>query len=200
MKVLVIGATGTVGAAVARALHPSHQVVAASRNGPLRIDLEQPASMEALFADVPELDAVVCCAAGGPLVDLASVTDEAFADGIRGKLLGQVALARRAVHHLRVGGSVTLTGGTFSAPLPGGSLGALINSGLAGFVRNAAAELPRDIRLNLVSPGWITETLEDLGPAGAELANGALGTPASTVAQAYVRVVEGAMSGQVIHP
>ncbi|EOS97534.1 hypothetical protein K530_43523 [Streptomyces noursei CCRC 11814] len=194
MKVLVIGATGTIGSAVAQALEASHEVVRASRRGPLRTDLEDPSSLDALLDGVPDLDAVVCCAAGGPLVDLATVTDDAFADGLQGKLLGQVALARRAVRHLRDGGSITLTGGTFAAPLAGGSLGALVNSGLAGFVRNAAGELPRRLRINLVSPGWIKETLEGMG------ADGAAGTPVAEVARAYVDVVEGTMRGQVVRP
>ncbi|WP_405667449.1 short chain dehydrogenase [Streptomyces sp. NBC_01166] len=197
MKVLVIGATGTIGSAVAHALEASdtsHQVVKASRSGPVKVDLEDPSSLDALFGDLPDLDAVVCCAANGPLVDLASVTDAEFTDGVRGKLLGQVALVRRAVRHLRDGGSVTLTGGTFSAPLAGGSLGALVNTGLEGFVRNAAAELPRNLRLNLISPGWIKETLESMG------ADGAGGTPVSEVARAYVTVVEGTAQGLTVRP
>ncbi|MFE7273411.1 short chain dehydrogenase [Streptomyces sp. NPDC057623] len=194
MKVLVIGATGTVGTAVVGALEASHQVVRASRKGPVKADLDNPASLDALFAEVPDLDAVVCCAAGGPLVDLVAAPDDEITAAVRGKLLGQVALARRAVRHLRDGGSVTLTGGTFPAPLAGGSLGALINAGLEGFVRNAAAELPRNLRINVISPGWIKETLEGMGmdPAG--------GTPVTEVARAYVEAVEGAAQGQTIHP
>ncbi|MFE4217270.1 NAD-dependent epimerase/dehydratase family protein [Streptomyces sp. NPDC056844] len=95
MKVLVIGATGTIGSAVARALEASrHQVVKASRRGPVKVDIEDPSSLDALFDEVADLDAVVCCAAGGPLVDLESVTDEEIAAGVQGKLLGQVALER----------------------------------------------------------------------------------------------------------
>jgi hypothetical protein len=102
--------------------------------------------LDGLFDDVPHTKAVVSCAASGPLVDLGTVTDDDFAAGIRGKLLGQVALVRRAAHHLPDGGSITLTGGVFASPLPGGSRGALVNSGLEGFVRNAAAEMPRGVR------------------------------------------------------
>lgn len=194
MKVVVIGASGTIGRAVAGELEEAHEVLRVSRGGPLRADLADPASLDALFAEVPEPDAVVCCAANGPLVDLGTVTDDEFAAGVRAKLLGQAALARRAVRHLRDGGSVTLTGGTFAEPLADGSLGALVNGGLEGFVRNAAAELPRGLRINLVSPGWVKETLESLGMDGAD------GTPVAEVARAYVSFVEGAERGRVVRP
>ncbi|WP_329169721.1 short chain dehydrogenase [Streptomyces decoyicus] len=194
MKVLVIGATGTIGSAVASALEASHQVVKGSRRGPVKVDMEDPSSLDALFDEVPDLDAVVCCAASGPLVDLESVTDEEIAAGVQGKLLGQVALVQRAARRLRDGGSITLTGGTFTTPLAGGSLGALVNTGLEGFVRNAASELPRRLRINLISPGWIKETLEGMGADGNE------GTPVYEVARAYVTSVEGTAQGQTIRP
>ncbi|QDY77295.1 short chain dehydrogenase [Streptomyces qinzhouensis] len=193
MKVLVIGATGTIGSAVADVLTAaSHQVVRASRTGPVVVDLDDPATLDAVFSTVTGLDSVVCCAAHGPLVDLESVTDEEFAAGAQAKLWGQVALARRAIRLLPDGGSITLTGGTFSAPLARGSLGALINSGLEGFVRNAAAELPRGLRINLVSPGWIRETLEGMGADGSD------GTPAADVARAYADLVEGTARGRIV--
>ncbi|MFM9608743.1 short chain dehydrogenase [Streptomyces sp. V2] len=195
MRVLVIGATGTIGRAVSEALAARHEVLRASRGGPLRADLAAPATLSRLLEEAGPLDAVVCCAASGPLIpllDLPAFPDAAFTTALHGKLLGQIALTRRAAAHLRDGGSITLTSGTFPAPLPDGSLGALVNSGLEGFVTNAAHELPRGVRLNAVSPGWVAETLRQLGDESTP------GTPAAEVAQAYVELTEGDMTGRVV--
>ena len=99
-------------------------------------------------------------------------------DGLDGKLIGQVNLVRRALTHVRDGGSVTLTSGRFTEPIPGSSLGYLVNAGLEAFVYAAATEMPRGIRLNAVSPGWVRETLATLGM------DPSIGTPAADVARA----------------
>jgi NAD(P)-dependent dehydrogenase (short-subunit alcohol dehydrogenase family) len=190
VKILLIGATGTIGRAVADALEARHEVVRVSRRGPLRADLADVASIDALFARVRDLDAVVCCAASGAMTPLTAPSDADYWTGLDGKLVGQVNLVRRAVHHLQEGGSVTLTSGRFAEPVPGSSLGHLVNAGLEAFVYAAAAELPRGLRLNAVSPGWVRETLLAAGM------DPAAGTPAVEVARLYVEAVEGAARGR----
>jgi NAD(P)-dependent dehydrogenase (short-subunit alcohol dehydrogenase family) len=192
MKIIVLGATGLVGRAVVAALRPRHEVVPVSRTSPVNADLTEPASLDALFE--AGADAVVCCAANVPLRPLAELTDEQVLDDLRAKLLGQVALARRAARHLPVTGSITLTGGTFTEPIPGSGLGALVNAGLEGFVRSAAAELTGGPRINVVSPGWISETLEAMGEDGRR------GTTVAVVAEAYRELVEGDATGRTVVP
>ncbi|MGW3347314.1 short chain dehydrogenase [Nonomuraea rubra] len=189
MKIIVIGATGTIGGAVTRALEPRHDVVRASRRGPATVDLDDAASIGALFARTGPVDAVVCCAASGALSPLDTPAGEDYWRGLQGKLIGQVNLVRAALAHVRDGGSVTLTSGRFAAPVPGSSLGHLVNAGLEAFVRAAAIEMPRDLRLNAVSPGWVSETLLTLG------LDAAGGTPAADVARVYVEAVEGHAHG-----
>lgn len=191
MRIVVIGATGTIGRAVAAALEQRHEVVRASRSGSPAVDLEDPASVAALLAAAGPVDAVVCCAASARMAPI-DAPDEAFLQGLRGKLLGQVALLRLALPHLRDGGSVTLTAGTFDPPMAGAAFGALVNAGLEAFIRAAALELPRGLRVNAVSPGWVRETLRAMGRDG--------GTPVADVARAYVAAVEGPAQGQVIRP
>ncbi|MGC0415681.1 short chain dehydrogenase [Embleya sp. AB8] len=190
MRILVIGATGTIGAAVADELATRHDVIRASRRGPVRVDMTDPASLDALLAEVGEVDAVVVAAASGGLSPLDTPADADYWSGVEGKLLGQVNLVRRALAHVRDGGSITLTSGRFAEPVPGSSLGYLVNAGLEAFVHSAAIELPRGLRLNAVSPGWVRETLVALGMDPAD------GTPAVDVARTYVDVVEGDAQGR----
>ncbi|MCO6007071.1 short chain dehydrogenase [Actinoallomurus purpureus] len=192
MKILVIGATGTIGSAVADGLAARHEVVRASRRGPVRVDMEDAKSIDALFAEVGEVDAVVCCAASGGLTPLDTRSDPDFWSGLGGKLIGQVNLVRRALAHVRDGGSVTLTSGRFAEPVLGSSLGYLVNAGLEAFVYAAATEMPRGVRLNTVSPGWVRETLLGLGM------DPAAGIPAADVARVYIDAVEGTAHGRTL--
>ncbi|WP_225772772.1 short chain dehydrogenase [Inquilinus sp. Marseille-Q2685] len=191
MKIIVIGATGTIGSAVAAALEARHEVLQVSRSGSPSVDIEDPASIAALVRSAGPVDAVVCCAASARMAPL-DAPDAAFLQGLQGKLLGQVALLRLALPQLRDGGSVTLTAGTIDPAMAGAAFGALVNAGLEAFVRAAALELPRGLRVNAVSPGWVRETLQAMGRDG--------GTPAAEVARAYVDAVEGTAQGQVIRP
>lgn len=58
--------------------------------------------------------------------------------------------------------------------------------------RAAAIEIPRGLRVNIVSPGWVKETLEKLGMDSEG------GTPAIDVARTYIEAVTGKMHGQVL--
>jgi len=193
MKAIVIGATGTIGSAVARALAARHEVVAVSRRGEYRADLEDLSSLRQLFATVKGVDAVVCCAGNAAFRPLAQLTDADFQLGLRSKLMGQVNLARIAMEHLSDRGSITLTGGVLAhEAMPGGAAISMVNAALEGFVLGAAAELPRGLRINLVSPPWISETLAALKMQ----ASGAIS--AAACARSYVAAVEGDYQGMTL--
>lgn len=195
MKVIVIGATGTIGRAVADALATGHEVVRASRRGDVKVDIEDPLSIAALFQQVKNVDAVVSCAGNARFVPLLQLSDEDIAYSLKSKLLGQANVIRQAIAFLREGGSVTVTSGVLAQrPMPGGAAISMVNAGLEGFVRGAAAEAPRGVRVNAVSPPWVTETLVALKM------NPSHGLPAATVALAYVAAVTGRGSGETLDP
>jgi NAD(P)-dependent dehydrogenase (short-subunit alcohol dehydrogenase family) len=194
MKILVIGATGTIGAPVAQALEARHEVIRASHTkSALIVDLADPASIKRLYAKVGRVDAVVSVAGQAAFRPLLALSDADFALGLNNKLMGQVNLVRFGADAVTDKGSFTLTSGILSRqPMPGGAAISLVNSGLEGFVRGAALDLPLGLRINAVAPGWVTETLIafKMDPAP--------GTPAAQVAKTYVKAVEGNMTGQVL--
>ena len=194
MKIIVIGATGTIGGKVVKALSKKgHEIVRASRNGEVKVTLDDPASVRALFERVRDVDAVVCCAGNAAFKPFADLTDADYELGLRSKLMGQVSLARAAKDHLRDRGSVTLTTGVLAMqPMPGSASISLINAGLEGFVRAAALEMPRGIRINAVSPPWVKETMVKFGMDPTP------GLASVDVAKAYVAAVEGSRQGEIL--
>jgi NAD(P)-dependent dehydrogenase (short-subunit alcohol dehydrogenase family) len=201
MRILVIGPHGTIGREIVKALsadhEADHEVVGASRsNADVDVDITDPASIRAMYAKVGKIDAVISAAGSGAWKPLDALTDEDFARSLGYKLMGQVNVIRYGFAHVTDGGSFTTTSGILArAPMPGGAAISLVNCGLEGFTRAAALEAPRGIRVNVVSPPWVTETLVAMGST--DLSHG---LPAATVAQAYVRSVMGKETGQVIEP
>ncbi len=109
--------------------------------------------------------------------------------------MGQVNVIRLGFDHVSDGGSITVTSGVLARlPMAGSAAISLVNAGLEGFVRAAALEAPRRIRVNVVSPPWVSETLVALKMDPSQ------GLPAATVARAYVRSVNGTETGAVIEP
>lgn len=196
MKVVVVGGTGTIGAAVAAALEANkHEVVRASRHLPPKIDISDPASIRRFFTEVKDLDAVVSCAGDARFAPLDKLTDEDFLFTVNNKLLGQVNLVRSALAAVREGGSITITSGVLSKfPMVGSGAVSMVNAGLEGFTRVAALEATRGVRVNVVCPGWVKETMVKFGMDPMP------GKAAVDVARAYVEAVEGSMNGQTIEP
>ncbi len=194
-KVVVIGATGTVGQAVASELARHHEVIAVGKHsGTHQVDITSAESVKALFERLGRVDAIVSTAGRLHFGPLGEMSSEQFKVGLHDKLLGQVHLALVGQHHLNDGGSITLTSGILGdEPVLGGANATTVNAALEGFARAAAIELPRGLRINVVNPTILTESME----AYAELFRGFEPAPAARVALAYVRSVDGAQTGRV---
>ena len=194
MKIVVIGATGTIGKAVADALAKRHNVArVGNKRGGYQVDLASPDSIKRLLRTIAPFDAVVCAAGLAKFGPLKELTDADFLLGLSNKLMGQVNLVRMGLSHMTDRGSFTLTSGVLSQePMPGSAAISPVNAGIEGFVRAAALEMPRGVRINAVSPPWVKETMEAMGMDSSS------GMPAATVAKAYVESVEGTKNGVVI--
>ena len=195
MKIILIGAAGTLGSAVNKALKARHEIVRVGRNsGDFQVDITDPASIERLFSKLGEFDAVVSTVGDVHFGPLAEFTQDKFQIGLRNKLMGQVNLVFFGLKHIRNRGSFTLTTGQINEdPISVGASGAMVNGGLEAFARSAAIELTRGLRINVVSPTVTEESWSAFGP----FFPGQKPVPASEAAPGYVKSVEGMQTGKV---
>ncbi len=195
MKIVVIGASGTLGRAVSAELKTRHQVIeVGATHGDYHVDVTNLPSVERLFHEIGKVDAVVTTVGKTHFGPFHEMTADQFWIGLRDKLMGQVNVVLAAQHHVNDGGSFTLTTGILTdEPIRDGVNTTTVNSALEGFVRGAAIELPRGIRINAVSPTVLEESMGMYGP----YFRGFEPVTAHRAARAYCRSVEGAQTGRV---
>jgi len=199
MKILIVGATGTLGNAIVKALSPRHELIKVSTNqGEFRVDFLKPDSISNLYKKVGDkfgpLDAVVCAAGKVSFLPLQSMTLSQYESSLRHKLLGQIDLVLQGIPYMHPNGSFTLISGILNRdPIVAGSAAACANGGLEGFVRTAAIELPQQLRINCVSPTIVSESYERL----ADYFRGFHPVEAARVGEAFCKSIEGKQTGQI---
>lgn len=195
MKIILVGAHGTIGSAVVTELEENgHEVIKVGRNsGDYQMDMTNVEDIKLMFQQIENIDAVVSTAGAANFDDLSELTPESNEVAITSKLLGQINLVLIGQHYINDGGSFTLTTGVImDDPIKGGVSSAMAGGGIEAFVKSAAFELKRNLRINNVSPNVIEEALEDYG----DFFKGFNAVPASKTAEAYLKSVEGIQSGQ----
>ncbi|WP_433329151.1 short chain dehydrogenase [Spirillospora sp. CA-294931] len=196
MRILLIGATGTLGRAVHSMLDGrGHDIVTAARkDADLAVDITDPGSIRAMYERVGSVDAVANAAGWVPWKPFGELGHEDVLAGLRGKALSQVDLVREGLAHVAPGGSFTLVTGVLARDqLFTGTVAALANGAVEAFVRAAAIELPDHRRINVVSPTVFTESMDAYG----DLFVGWKPVPVAEAARAYLRSVEGRHTGRV---
>jgi NAD(P)-dependent dehydrogenase (short-subunit alcohol dehydrogenase family) len=195
MRVLLIGATGTVGQAASLGLK-KHDIITAGRSsGAIKVDVTDEASVRAMFKQAGKIDAVITTLGHVHFGPVDTMTADQFRKGLNDKLMGQINVALIAMQHLNDAGSITLTSGiTNRDVVRQGSNAAAVNGALDSFVKSAAIEMPRGLRINVVSPGLLEESAQKYDgyfPGHNPVSSGRVGL-------AYAKSVEGALTGQVI--
>ena len=195
MRILVAGASGTVGQAAVKGLS-RHEIVTAGRNsGDVTVDLMNEESVRAMYRKLGMVDAVVATAGHTHFGPLNTMTPEQFRKGLNDKLMGQINLVLLGLSHVNDGGSFTLTSGVLDRdPIRAGANAAAVNGALGAFVKSAAIEMPRGLRINVVSPGLLEESVQKYDgffPGHEPVSSARVGL-------AYAKSVEGAVTGQVI--
>jgi len=182
MKILLIGAGGTIGKIVTPALKLKHEVMTAGRSsGDITVDISSYHSIDNMFKQLPAVDACVCMAGDSYTSDISSMTEEKFTTGIKQKLMAQVNLVLIGQNYLNDNGSFTLVSGKMGDKPAKGSTGkAIANGGINSFVLATSLEMPRGIRINVVSPAKVADI------------------PATDLVAGYLRSIEGNANGEII--
>jgi NAD(P)-dependent dehydrogenase (short-subunit alcohol dehydrogenase family) len=195
MKIIIIGGTGTIGKAIVDELAPRHElIIAGHTQGDIQVDIGSKESIDAMYKKITHIDAVVLATGHVHFGALTEMKASDYGNGLASKLMGQINVVLAGLHHLNDNGSFTLTSGILSRdPIRYGSSASMVNGALDGFVKSAALEMPRGIRINCVSPTVITEAMENYAP----YFRGFKPVPAAEAALAYSKSVEGLQTGQV---
>lgn len=196
MRIIVVGATGDIGQAACKELEQRHEIITVGRSGgDYQVDVADMNAVKSLYDTVGAFDAVVSCAGDATFAPLSEMDQETFMVGLRQKVMGQVNLVLAGLDVIADGGSFTLTSGVLDRdPIRMGTNAATANGALAGFVKSAAIEMTRGLRVNVVSPGM----LDVSAPRYGAWFQGHKPVPSHDVGLAYVKCVEGALTGQVV--
>ncbi|MFT3823783.1 MAG: short chain dehydrogenase [Chitinophagaceae bacterium] len=195
MKIIVVGASGTIGKQVTGALEKDHTIIkVGSKSGDIRADISSPESIEQLFKQAGPFDALVSTAGDAHFAPLKSMTDKEFRIGINSKLMGQINLVLIGQHYINPKGSFTLTAGVLSHdPVIAGSNASVANGGIEAFVRAAAIELENGVRINAISP-----TVVEDSPGYFPYFPGHIPVSMKQVEYGYLKSILGADTGKVI--
>ena len=152
MKIVIVGATGTMGKYLASAFEKEHEIIkVGSKGGDIRADITSPASIENLFKQTGSFDALICTEGPSYVGPWKMMTDKEFRKGIDGKLMGQVNLVLIGQHYINPKGSFTLIAG------------ALTNEPVLKFANASAANGAVEAFVApLVEPGRITSLAQAL--------------------------------------
>ncbi|WP_042355476.1 short chain dehydrogenase [Bacillus rubiinfantis] len=194
MKVLIVGANGMLGSQIVEELKDEFELIRASRqNSDIKVDITSPQSIKKMFETVGKIDALISAAGSTHFGSIESMTPELNAVSLNNKLAGQINLVLLGLDYINDNGSITLTSGVLmDDPVKDGASAAMANGGIKAFVKAAALDMPRGIRLNNVSPTILEESADQYG----ELFKGFLPVPGKRVALAYRKSLQGGQTGQ----
>lgn len=197
MKIIIVGATGTMGTYLSSALEKEHEIVrVADIGGDFQADITSTESIENLFKKVGPFDALISTAGPTFVGPWKKLDDKEFRKGVEGKMMGQINLVLIGQRYINPKGSFTLiTGALTHEPQINFANASAANGAVEGFVRAAAIELENGIRINAVSP-----TVIENSPHYFPYFPGEIPTTMKQLEYCFRKSVFGANTGHVIKP
>lgn len=197
MKIVIVGASGTMGTYLSNAFEKEHEVVRADRNNSdVKVDITSAEAIEKMYKEIGAFDALICTAGPTYVGPWKNLDEETFRICVEGKMMGQINLVFIGQHYINPKGSFTLITGTLThEPQKNFANASAANAAVEGFVRAAAIELENGIRINAVSP-----TVIENSPQYFPFFPGEMPVTMKQLEFGFRKSVFGANTGQVIKP
>jgi NAD(P)-dependent dehydrogenase (short-subunit alcohol dehydrogenase family) len=197
MKIIIVGASGTMGKHLTNAFKIGHEVItAASKGCDIQVDITSTISIKNMYEKVGFFDALISIAGPTYVGPWKKLTDLEFRKGVNGKMMGQINLVLIGQHYINNKGSFTLISGALThEPQVNFANASVANGAIEGFVRAAAIELENGIRINAVSP-----TVIENSPQYFPYFPGDIPVTMQQLEYGFRKSVFGANTGQIIKP
>jgi NAD(P)-dependent dehydrogenase (short-subunit alcohol dehydrogenase family) len=197
MKIIIVGASGTMGKHLTAALKTEHEVITAATTGcDVEVDITSTESIENMYKQVGPFDALISTAGPTYVGPWKKLNDKEFRKGVEGKMMGQINLVLIGQHYINPKGSFSLITGALSHdPQINFANASAANGAVEAFVRAAAIELDNGIRINAVSP-----TVIENSPQYFPWFPGDIPVTMQQLEYGFRKSVFGANTGQVIKP
>jgi len=197
MKIVIVGASGTMGTYLSNAFAKEHEIVRIDRKSPeIQVDITSPASIENMYKQIGAFDALICTAGPTYVGPWKNLHADTFRIGVEGKMMGQINLVLIGQNYINPKGSFTLiTGALAHEPQKNFANASAANAAVEGFVRGAAIELEHGIRINAVSP-----TVIEASPQYFPFFPGEIPVTMKQLEFGFRKSVFGASTGQIIKP
>ncbi|MES2521044.1 MAG: NAD-dependent epimerase/dehydratase family protein [Bacteroidota bacterium] len=89
MKIIIVGATGTMGKHIVSALEKEHDLIkVSSQGGDIQVDITSTESIENMFKKVGAFDALISTAGPTYVGPWKNLNDKEFRKGVDGKMMG----------------------------------------------------------------------------------------------------------------
>jgi NAD(P)-dependent dehydrogenase (short-subunit alcohol dehydrogenase family) len=195
MKIIIVGASGTMGTYLSNEFEKEHEIVRADRNSLyIKVDITSVEAIENMYKKVGIFDALICTAGPTYVGPWKTLTSKTFRNGVEGKMMGQINLVLIGQHYINAKGSFTLiTGALTHHPQRNFANASAANGAVEGFVRAAAIELENGIRINAVSPAVIENS-----PQYFPFFPGEVPTTMKQLEFGFRKSIFGANTGQII--
>ena len=99
-KIVVIGATGTLGKAIVSELSARHEVISAGfSQGDIQVDITNDASVQNMYKNIGPIDAVILATGKVHFASLEDMKIEDYDIGLQSKLMGQIKVVLTGLNY-----------------------------------------------------------------------------------------------------